>query len=116
MSKTRTADEIAWEKEYGNGAKMPPPGVETPAPERVDDRPALTLYRLTPKDRQEPPFHFAGVAQLFIVAALSERQARMFAADGDALGAGAWLNDAKTDCVEFAPTEAGIVARDIDGR
>jgi len=82
---------------------------------RPADEPPLTVYHLTPKDLQEPPFHFANVVRRFIVAARSMLHARHIAAADAGIHSAVWLDEAKTDCVVLEPAEAGLVARDMTG-
>jgi hypothetical protein len=71
--------------------------------------PALTLWRLSAKNRDEPPFHFTGVAHTFYVAALTEAEARKHVALGTEPHGAPWLDHKRTDCAPFVPREAGVV-------
>jgi len=76
---------------------------------------AMKLWMLTPKDPQEPPFHFSGVPAVVMVVADNEAQARHMAAEWNVQSVmgqdgSAWENDAMSDCVPFQPREAGVVA------
>lgn len=93
-------------------------------------KPSMKLWALRPKDPLEPPFHFAGVPALMIVAAPDAKQARAIAASNDTAMVPAgfamrgeervaveahspWTDDGATSCVELAPNEAGVIARDM---
>ncbi len=79
------------------------------------ERTRLKLWVLRPLNRLEPPFHFFGTVQTFIVAAVSVEQARRFAAgDQGAPQIGdVWLDPKQTSCVALTPTEPGVIARDM---
>jgi hypothetical protein len=73
----------------------------------------LQLYTLRPKDANEPPFHFTGTVQLYVVAAASEKDARHIAAGDAGQHGAAWEDKALSECVLLAPDKPGLVARDM---
>lgn len=80
---------------------------------RHDERtkPALKLWRLTAKDNNEPPFHFTGVASMYVVAATTEEEARYLAAMCSEPHGPVWMADDITDCDVLAPKEPGVIAQ-----
>ncbi len=91
----------------------PPREHKEPEAEAAHHRgPAMKLWRLTPTDAQEPPFHFTGTPQTLVVAAEDEDRARLIASL-DAQGGEAWASHDLVKCEELRPEVAGIVARDL---
>lgn len=95
-----------------------------------DAKLAMKLWVLKPTDRLAPPFHFAGVPMLMVVAAESEGRARALAAGNDpsmvpdgfatvddkrvAVPAHSpWTDMGATSCEELTPTASGVIARDL---
>jgi hypothetical protein len=85
---------------------------ETATSERTTTR-AMKLWVLRPKDRNEPPFHFANVPQIVIVAAESKDEARRIAAGDGTPNSEAWGDENLASCEELRPDAAGVIARDM---
>jgi len=83
-----------------------PAAADKAAPQPVD----LKVWRLTARNRQEPPFHFAHVAHEFIVKAAHEKAARDIAASAAGQHSAVWHDAAQTDCDELPVTGPGLVA------
>lgn len=91
--------------------------------------PALKIWELTAKDRNEPPFHYTDAPHTVMVIAADEQSARQHAAASDPTMAPAgfmvragervavdarspWLDEDLTTCVEADLSEPRVIALD----
>lgn len=87
---------------------------DDPKPMAAPMRRVMRLWRLTPIDHHEPPFHFSNVPSMLIVAAEDERHARAVAMNEP--GAGVWGDETRTMVEEMKPGAAMVIARDMGVR
>lgn len=88
--------------------------IDPPMPRGAGVKPVqwpMKLWRLAAKDKDEPPFHFTGVARMYVVAAPTEEEARYLAALCSEPHGPVWMDDDMTDCVALAPKEPGVIAQ-----
>lgn len=77
------------------------------------EQPMMKLFKVYPRNAQEPPFHYSSTPGVMLVAAHDADRARQMAATE--AGDTAWLDD-KAVCVEeYMPKSAMVVARDFKG-
>lgn len=72
--------------------------------------PAMKLWHLSAKNIHAAPFYFANSARMYVVAAVSEEDARRLASLDAGQYGPVWRDDEMTDCVELAPTEPSVIA------
>jgi hypothetical protein len=113
-----TSAERAFDREHYPAEEDPPILPKVDEPEVDHD---LKLWRLSARDKNEPPFHYGDprIAHDYMVVAHSAKEARHFAHGhlGNRVsfteGKDVWLDEDKTDCVPFEMTTAGVVGTSI---
>lgn len=111
----RSDQKMAMERPGQERPEAPPPARQETTRQSSSRREqgAMKLFKVAPRNEQEPPFHYSNTPGVMLISARDAAHARRQAVNeaGDVT----WL-DEKAVCVEeYEPKSAMVVARDFKG-